>query len=87
MFDVEEADTLAADITAYMVWDGAGHVAEAGPAVVALTSVCLSLARAWEPSVLGQGSHEFARLLRGFLTAAVIVALVSLATQRPCSRV
>ena len=46
----------------------------------------LRVARAWEPSVLGQGSLEFTRLLRGFVGAAVVVALVGLALDLPQAR-
>ena len=56
-------------------------VLKVGVQVVALSVVCLSLARAWDPSMLGQGSVEFTRLLRGFLATAVIIALFSLAVE------
>jgi exopolysaccharide biosynthesis polyprenyl glycosylphosphotransferase len=49
--------------------------------VIALTAVALPAARAWDGSVLGQGSTEFTRLLRGFVGAAVVVALFGLALQ------
>ncbi len=48
-------------------------------AVMALTAVALGVTRAWDPSVLGQGSEEFSRLLRALVTLAVVVGLVGLA--------
>src|SRR5690242_17359901 len=54
-------------------------IAVAGTAVVAVTVAVLRLAHACEQSVLGQGSLEFARLLRRFMGAAVVVALAGLA--------
>src|SRR4051812_33450954 len=35
--------------------------------VVGVTVVTLACARAWHGSIVGQGSQEFARLLRGFI--------------------
>ena len=61
-------------------------IAVASPAVILLSAVSLSLARAWDPAVLGQGSAEFTRLLRGFFGAAVTVALVGLALKLPPTR-
>jgi exopolysaccharide biosynthesis polyprenyl glycosylphosphotransferase len=52
-------------------------------AVLALTVFCLGITRAWEPGVIGQGSEEFSRLLRAFVTSAVVLGLVGLALQQP----
>jgi exopolysaccharide biosynthesis polyprenyl glycosylphosphotransferase len=57
-----------------------------GATVLVLTACALSVARAWDPLVLGHGSAEFSRLLRGFLGAAVVVALGSLASLLPAGR-
>jgi exopolysaccharide biosynthesis polyprenyl glycosylphosphotransferase len=57
-----------------------------GTVVFVLTCAALGVARAWDPLVLGHGSAEFTRLLRGFVGAAVVVALVSLASQLPAGR-
>lgn len=57
-----------------------------GAIVLVLTVGALGVARAWDPRALGHGSTEFSRLLRGFLGAAVVVALVSLASQLPAGR-
>ncbi|WP_345602719.1 sugar transferase [Pseudonocardia adelaidensis] len=57
-----------------------------GALVFVLTVAALGVARAWDPLVLGHGSAEFSRLLRGFVGAAVVVALVSLASQLPAGR-
>jgi exopolysaccharide biosynthesis polyprenyl glycosylphosphotransferase len=58
----------------------------AGLLVLALTATALRVARAWEASVLGQGSQEFSRQLRGFVGAGIVVALVGLAVQLPEAR-
>jgi exopolysaccharide biosynthesis polyprenyl glycosylphosphotransferase len=83
-------DLLAVSVSSalYAVWGSAEDllVAQAGLVVVALSAICLRLARAWEPALLGQGSWEFTRLLRGFLAAAVVVALVGLALELPEAR-
>lgn len=50
-----------------------------GLGLMALTAVALGFARAWDPSVLGQGSEEFSRLLRALVTVAVVIGLVGLA--------
>jgi exopolysaccharide biosynthesis polyprenyl glycosylphosphotransferase len=54
-----------------------------GLVLMALTVVAVGLARAWEPSVQGQGSEEFSRLLRALATLAVVVGLVGLALKLP----
>jgi exopolysaccharide biosynthesis polyprenyl glycosylphosphotransferase len=78
-------DILAVSVSSalYELWGSADErlVVKAGLVVVALSVVCLVLARAWEPTMLGQGSLEFTRLLRGFLAAAVLVALFALAVE------
>ena len=52
-----------------------------GLVVTLLTALCLLLSRAWDQRVLGQGSEEFSRLIRGFTTAAVVLGLGGLALQ------
>ncbi|MGH3888744.1 MAG: sugar transferase [Pseudonocardiaceae bacterium] len=47
--------------------------------LMALTAAALGPARAWDPSILGQGSEEFSRLLRALVTVAVVIGLVGLA--------
>jgi exopolysaccharide biosynthesis polyprenyl glycosylphosphotransferase len=54
-----------------------------GLALMVLTAVALGLVRAWDPSVLGQGSEEFNRLLRALVTVAVVAGLVGLALKLP----
>ena len=44
-----------------------------------LTLACLAVWRAWEPRVLGHGSEEFSRILRGTITSLVLLGLVGLA--------
>ena len=72
----------------YGLWGHAdvGSVLVAGTVVVLLTAVALRVARAWDASVLGQGSLEFSRLLRGFVGSAVIVGLTGLALELPLAR-
>ena len=84
---VDLAAVLAAS-TAYQIWGHAtsGSVIVAGAGVSAVTVAALRIARAWESSVLGQGSLEFTRLLRGFVGAAVVIGLAGLALQRPEAR-
>jgi exopolysaccharide biosynthesis polyprenyl glycosylphosphotransferase len=86
---------IAVDLTAvlasavlYGVWGNATSrtMLIAGTVVIAVTAAALGLARAWEPSVLGQGSLEFTRLLRGFVGAAVVVGLTGLALELPQAR-
>jgi exopolysaccharide biosynthesis polyprenyl glycosylphosphotransferase len=86
---------VATDMTAvvisaalYSLWGSASDTTAliAGILVVAMTAGSLGIARAWEPSMLGQGSLEFTRLLRAFLGAAVTVGLVGLALQLPQAR-
>ena len=76
---------VVASAALYGLWGDATSesVLLAGTVVVALTVAALRVARAWEPSVLGQGSLEFTRLLRGFVGAAVVVALAGLALELP----
>jgi hypothetical protein len=57
-----------------------------GLVITALTALSLVMAQAWEPRVLGQGSEEFTRLIRGFVTAAVVLGLAGLALELPALR-
>jgi exopolysaccharide biosynthesis polyprenyl glycosylphosphotransferase len=86
---------IASDLSAVIVssalytqWGSADNrmVLLIGSCVLALTACALAVARAWDPLVFGHGSAEFTRLLRGFLGAAVVVALVSLGSQLPEGR-
>jgi exopolysaccharide biosynthesis polyprenyl glycosylphosphotransferase len=86
---------VASDLAAVLVsaalytqWGSASVqvVLAIGGVVLLLTACSLGLARAWDQLVFGHGSTEFTRLLRGFLSAAVIVALVSLVLQLPEGR-
>lgn len=54
-----------------------------GLAVLSLTALALGLARTWDPSVQGQGSEEFSRLMRALAALAVVVGLVGLALKLP----
>lgn len=51
-----------------------------------LTVLCLFLARAWEPAVLGHGAEEFSRLVRAVTASAVLVGMGGLALQIPSVR-
>ena len=79
---------VVASAALYGLWGNAtgGSVVLAGTVVVAITGIALRVARAWEPSVLGQGSLEFTRLLRGFVGAAVVVALTGLSLELTLAR-
>ena len=91
----------ATDLTAILIVVAVGHVLRLGdyspkfggeisPAlglvVTALTALVLVLTRAWDQRVLGQGSEEFSRLIRGFTTSAVVLGLAGLALQLPAVR-
>ncbi len=54
-----------------------------GLVLMALTVASLGMTRAWDPSVLGQGSQKFSRLLRALVTMTVVVGLVGLALKLP----
>src|SRR5947209_20204716 len=54
-----------------------------GLVMLVLTVTALVLGRAWDPSVLGQGSEELSRLLRAVATLAVVVGLAGLALKLP----
>lgn len=54
-----------------------------GLGLVTLTATICGLTRTWDPSILGQGSEEFNRLLRALVTLAVVVGLVGLALKLP----
>ncbi|OLT02910.1 hypothetical protein BJF90_28600 [Pseudonocardia sp. CNS-004] len=79
---------VAVSSALYSLWGTADDqvVLAMGATVLVMTACALGVARAWDPVVLGHGSAEFSRLLRGFLGAAVVVALVSLASQLPAGR-
>ncbi len=54
--------------------------------LMTLAATALGLTRAWDPSILGQGSEEFSRLIRALVTVAVVVGLVGLALKLPAAR-
>ncbi len=72
---------VTAAVLAYGLLGSSPHsrVLGVGLVVAVLTAACLALSRAWDPAVLGTGSREFTRLLRGFLSAAVAIGLSILA--------
>jgi exopolysaccharide biosynthesis polyprenyl glycosylphosphotransferase len=49
---------------------------------VLLVPITLGSTRAWDPRVLGQGSEEWSRLMRGYVTAAILLALAGLVLER-----
>jgi exopolysaccharide biosynthesis polyprenyl glycosylphosphotransferase len=85
---VSDLASIVASAALYNVWGSAPALGNLlpGAVVVAFTAVALMLARAWDPTVLGTGSVEFSRLLRGILGSAVAIGLLSLALQLPSGR-
>ncbi|WP_253258645.1 sugar transferase [Pseudonocardia sp. N23] len=57
-----------------------------GIAAAVLVLISLLAFRAWEPRILGKGSEEFSRLIRGFVIGAVAIGLVGLATESLAAR-
>lgn len=51
-----------------------------------IAMACLKANRSWEPPILGAGSEEFTRLLRGLTATAVLLALIGLATLESATR-
>ncbi|MCO1658257.1 sugar transferase [Pseudonocardia humida] len=76
-----DTTAVCAAVLSYALLGGAPHgrVLGVGVVVVLLTAACLALSRAWDVDAAGAGSGGFARLLRGFLTAAATIAMVVLA--------
>src|SRR5690349_13792902 len=72
----------------YRLWGTArgASLLVAAAAVVLVAACALRVARAWDPAVLGQGSLEYTRLLRGVVGAVVVVGLTGLALELPQSR-
>jgi exopolysaccharide biosynthesis polyprenyl glycosylphosphotransferase len=54
-----------------------------GITILVLTATTLGLARTWDSAVLGQGSHEFSRLLRAHAGLAAVVGLIGFAVKLP----
>jgi exopolysaccharide biosynthesis polyprenyl glycosylphosphotransferase len=81
---------MAASLGLHQWWGqpaGTDHLPAAlGLALIALSTAALSITRVWDPSVLGQGAEEFSRLLRAFVTVAVVVGLIGLALKLPAVR-
>jgi exopolysaccharide biosynthesis polyprenyl glycosylphosphotransferase len=68
------------------VWIGIGeteatpHLATLMAVIIGAGFVCaMTASRAWEARVLGSGSEEYARLLKGAVSSSVVLALVGLA--------
>jgi exopolysaccharide biosynthesis polyprenyl glycosylphosphotransferase len=82
---------VAAVVVAVVVYALVGSaepvvVAEVGVFVLALSVGWLAASRAWDSTVLGQGTVEFTRLLNAVVGTAVTVGLLSLALQLPAGR-
>lgn len=61
---------------------GPGHgilTATISPVVAVLVFCSLSLTRAWDTTVLGQGAEEFSRVLRAMVISGVVLGLAALA--------
>lgn len=61
-------------------WD-APDVLPIAPTAGVLVVVLLAVCKAWDATVLGQGSAEFSRVMRAMTTAAVLLGLTGLALQ------
>ena len=71
---------LGSLLGAQIIGAGPGSYAVAiGPVVAVALLVSAHLVGAWDPSVLGDGSAEYRRLVRGFATAAGVLGLAGLA--------
>lgn len=84
---VADLVAMAASLGLHKWWGsspGNGHLQFLfGLVVMALIAAAMSLGRAWDPSVLGQGSEEFGRLLWAAVRLAVVVGLLGLALKLP----
>ncbi|HEY2223505.1 sugar transferase [Actinomycetospora sp.] len=49
---------------------------------IVLVPLAIGASRAWDARVLGQGSEEWSRLMRGYVSAAIILALAGLIFER-----
>lgn len=78
---------LATAVLAYATWGSADPASVLFVALIVVTVVLaaggLATARAWDASVLGQGSEEYSRLFRGWASCLVGLALAGLALQLP----
>ncbi|MGH4006570.1 MAG: sugar transferase [Pseudonocardiaceae bacterium] len=87
---VADLTTMAVSLGLHQWWGQEPGIASLpfalGMVLMTLTAATLGLTRAWEPSVLGQGSEEFSRLLRALVTVAVVIGLVGLALKLPAAR-
>lgn len=87
MVVITDLAAVATSLGLHKLWGdppGYNHLRIAfGLALIIMTGAVMGLARAWDPTVLGQGSEEFNRLLRGAATLAVFVGLVGLAVGLP----
>ncbi|MDQ4102645.1 MAG: sugar transferase [Actinomycetota bacterium] len=97
LWEIRYARSVAvADLAAMAVslglhnWWGQSHRFDLrvvlGLLLMALTAAALGLTRAWDPSILGQGSEEFSRLMRALVTVAVLLGLAGLALKLPAVR-
>lgn len=68
-------------LLSWRLWGVPAFPIATGLAVTAelMTMASLGVWRAWEPRVLGQGSEEFSRILRGTVTSLVLLGLAGLA--------
>jgi exopolysaccharide biosynthesis polyprenyl glycosylphosphotransferase len=84
---VTDLTAMAVSLVLHQWWGQAVGIPDLrfalGLVLMALTAAALSLTRTWDPSVLGQGSEEFSRLLRALVTVSVVIGLVGLALQLP----
>ena len=86
---VADLGMMAASLGLHTWWgqpSGHGLRIAFGLVLMALAATALGLAGAWDPSILGQGSEEFSRLLRALVTVAVVVGLIGLALKLPEAR-
>ena len=68
------AAVLVIAVAAFVIDRVAPHDMHAFGTMLAIM-VSLPVSRAWSPRVLGEGAEEYRTLGRGFITAAVLVAL------------
>jgi exopolysaccharide biosynthesis polyprenyl glycosylphosphotransferase len=67
--------------------EGSGSTGTSSPWTLAgltvlLTVIAIPACRGWDPRVLGQGSEEWARLFRAYVSAAIVLGLAGLAFER-----
>jgi exopolysaccharide biosynthesis polyprenyl glycosylphosphotransferase len=84
---ISDLMAMAGSLGLHKLWgasSGTDHFRTiSGGALIVLTASALGLARAWDPGVLGQGSHEFNRLLRAYVGLAAVTGLIGYAVKLP----